>query len=95
MLEQLGIADIALHPASELSLGHRRLVELARALALEPSLLLLDESASGLSESELVRFQRVVTDLCAIGLSVVLVEHNLPLVTGLAPPEFMSLTMDD
>ncbi|MHB8593651.1 MAG: branched-chain amino acid ABC transporter ATP-binding protein/permease [Acidimicrobiales bacterium] len=83
-LRHLGIVDIAHHRASDISLGHRRLVEIARALALQPSVLLLDEPASGLSEIELLRFREVVKDLCSSGLSIVLVEHNLPLVTGLA-----------
>src|SRR3984957_15711859 len=84
LLDHLGIGDIAEHKAADISLGHRRLVEIARALALEPSLLLLDEPASVLGEVELVRFRQVVRGLCAAGLSVILVDHNLPLVKGLA-----------
>lgn len=84
LLVEVGLGDQGERRATELSLGHRRLLELARVLALRPSMLLLDEPASGLSEGDLRQFRRVLKDLCAQGLGIVLVEHNLPLVTDLA-----------
>ena len=68
----------------ELSFGHQRLVEVARALALEPRLLLMDEPASGLNDSETERLAELVLRIAALGVSVLLVEHDMRLVMGLA-----------
>jgi ABC-type branched-subunit amino acid transport system ATPase component len=70
--------------ATELSHGTQRLVEIARAVALEPSLLLLDEPAAGLSVAEADVLTRAVRSLAQSGLSVLLVEHNLPVVFDVA-----------
>ncbi len=72
-----------LHPG-ELSFGHQRLVEVARALALEPRLLLMDEPASGLNDSETERLAELILRIAALGISVLLVEHDMRLVMGLA-----------
>jgi len=89
LLDRVGLADAAHRRASDLSLGHRRMLELARALALEPSVMLLDEPASGLSEAEIVHFRSVVQGLRESGIAVVLVEHNLKLVLDLADVLFV------
>jgi branched-chain amino acid transport system permease protein len=80
ILEALGLRHLAEHPAAELSLGTRRLVELARALATAPSLLLLDEVASGLDSAELTELVAVLRRIREAGTTVVLVEHNFGLV---------------
>ncbi len=69
---------------SVLPFGHQRLVEVARALALEPTLLLMDEPASGLNDSETERLAELVLHICALGTTVLIVEHDMRLVMGLA-----------
>jgi branched-chain amino acid transport system permease protein len=66
--------------ASSLSLGTRRLVEVARALACEPRILLLDEPASGLSESDVLHLGGVLKATAEAGVIVILVEHNFQFV---------------
>lgn len=83
LLEHLGIGDLADTRAEELPTGLARLVELARALAARPRLLLLDEPASGLDETETERFAAVLEDLAVGGLGILLVEHDVPLVMRL------------
>ena len=69
---------------SVLPFGHQRLVEVARALALEPKLLLMDEPASGLNDTETERLAELILRICALGITVLLVEHDMRLVMGLA-----------
>jgi ABC-type branched-subunit amino acid transport system ATPase component/ABC-type branched-subunit amino acid transport system permease subunit len=64
--------------------GTQRLLEIARAVALRPSFVLLDEPAAGLSQAETDRLSEAVRDMAAAGLGVLIVEHNLPVVFGLA-----------
>jgi branched-chain amino acid transport system permease protein len=71
-------------PPSVLPFGHQRLVEVARALALEPTLLLMDEPASGLNDTETERLAELIMRICALGITVLLVEHDMRLVMGLA-----------
>ena len=67
-----------------LSFGHQRLVEIARALALRPKLLLMDEPASGLNDTETERLAELILRIAALGVTVLLVEHDMRLVMGLA-----------
>jgi branched-chain amino acid transport system ATP-binding protein len=80
LLERVGLADVADVRADALSTGKARLVELARALAIRPRVLLLDEPASGLTEDETLQFGRILRELAAEGVAVVLVEHDVALV---------------
>ncbi|HYI60464.1 MAG TPA: ABC transporter ATP-binding protein [Acidimicrobiales bacterium] len=84
LLEHLGLAEVAATRAEELPTGLARLVELARALGTRPRLLLLDEPASGLDETETERFATLLEELAGRGLAVLLVEHDVPLVMRLA-----------
>jgi branched-chain amino acid transport system ATP-binding protein len=84
LLEHLGLGDVATTRAEELSTGVARLVELARALATRPRLVLLDEPASGLDEAETEPFAALLLELAAAGLGVLIVEHDVPLVMRLA-----------
>jgi ABC-type branched-subunit amino acid transport system ATPase component len=69
---------------TELSFGHQRLVEIARALALEPRLLLMDEPASGLNDTETEQLCELILRIAALGITVLLVEHDMRVVMGLA-----------
>ena len=80
LLERVGVAAAAHIRADQLPTGQARLVELARACACRPSVLLLDEPASGLSETETHAFGALLRELAAEGMAVVLVEHDVPLV---------------
>lgn len=80
LLEQVGITGRADSVAADLSTGSARLVEVARALAIQPKVLLLDEPASGLDEDETLRLGRLLRGLVADGLAVFLVEHDMELV---------------
>ncbi len=84
ILNWLGIGHVAKMQATSLPLGTQRLVEIARAVARRPSFLLLDEPASGLSGSEVARLAQVLELLRSVGFSIVLVEHNVGFVMGLA-----------
>jgi ABC-type branched-subunit amino acid transport system ATPase component len=83
-LELVGIAHLADRPAGSLPTGLSRLVELARALCMEPRVLLLDEPASGLSAPETDRLHQVLTRLAGLGLTILLVEHDIELVMALS-----------
>jgi branched-chain amino acid transport system ATP-binding protein len=80
LLERLGISALAGQRSDRLPTGQARLVELARALATEPTVLLLDEPASGQDEQETARFSAVLREVAAEGVAVVLVEHDIHLV---------------
>lgn len=83
LLAKVGIAELADQRADSLSTGSARLVELARALATQPRVLLLDEPASGLDEAETDRFAEILRSLAGEGLGILLVEHDVPLVMRL------------
>lgn len=76
----LDIEHLAGIPASSLSLGNRRLVEVARALCATPGLVLLDEPASGLDENEVRDLENAIRAIRANGATVILVEHNFRLI---------------
>jgi len=79
-LERFQLAADADRPVGDLSFGNRRLVELARALATEPRLLLLDEPASGLNTRETDDLAREIRRIRDSGITVLLVEHDMSLV---------------
>jgi len=83
-LSELGLADVADRPASSLSFGQRRMVELARALATEPRLLLLDEPASGLNTKETDDLARRIQKIRDTGVTILLVEHDMSLVMDIS-----------
>jgi branched-chain amino acid transport system ATP-binding protein/branched-chain amino acid transport system permease protein len=77
LLEALGLADRAGARAGDLPHGHQRMIEIARALMVEPRLLLLDEPAAGLSADELEVLDRLVRNLGGGGVTVLVVEHHI------------------
>lgn len=80
ILARLGLTTLAGTPADALPTGIARLVEVGRALAARPSVLLLDEPAAGQDATETERFATLLRSLAADGLAVVLVEHDMSLV---------------
>lgn len=82
-LARVGLTAVMFHPAGDLSLGSQRLVEIARALAADPALLLLDEPAAGLRHGEKQALAGVLSQLRQQGLSLLLVEHDMDFVMNL------------
>jgi ABC-type branched-subunit amino acid transport system ATPase component len=80
----VGLADLATRQAEALPFGQQRLLELARALALRPRLLLLDEPAAGLNEVETQQLADLIRTLPERGITVLLVEHNMDLMMSVA-----------
>lgn len=79
-LERVGLGDLADGLASSLPYGKRRYLEIARALASKPDLLVLDEPSSGLNDAETEELASVLSSLLADGLSILLIEHDMNLV---------------
>jgi branched-chain amino acid transport system ATP-binding protein len=83
-LEEVGLAGKALYPISKLPLGERKLVGVARAMAMKPKLLMLDEPAGGLAAHEVDQLVKLVYRLRSRGLTIFIVEHNMPFVMSLS-----------
>ncbi len=82
-LEFVGLATLAGVGAGSLAYGQQNRLELARALALEPKLLLLDEPAAGLTQDERSEMRGLIERIHARGVSIALVEHDMRVVMGL------------
>jgi branched-chain amino acid transport system ATP-binding protein len=80
IVELIGLQDVADREVAEIPTGQARVVEVGRALMTQPRLLLLDEPASGQTEQETHAFGRLLRQLAAGGLTVLLVEHDMSLV---------------
>jgi branched-chain amino acid transport system ATP-binding protein len=83
-LELCDLADRAEQPAGALPYGLMKRVEIARALAAKPRLLLLDEPAAGLNDTETLALRELIARIRASGVTVLLVEHNMPLVMNVS-----------
>lgn len=81
-LEVVGLVDARSERPSDLSHGQRKLVAVARALALRPALVLLDEPAAGLDSTETARLGEHLRSLTEHGITVLLVDHDMSLVLG-------------
>ncbi|HEU5143889.1 MAG TPA: branched-chain amino acid ABC transporter ATP-binding protein/permease [Dermatophilaceae bacterium] len=81
-LERVGLGDLAASRASALSYGDQRRLEIARALASDPSLLILDEPAAGMNHVEATRLSELIRSLASDGLTILLIEHNVGMVLG-------------
>ncbi|WP_398466372.1 ABC transporter ATP-binding protein [Tardiphaga sp.] len=81
LLDELRIAHLADIPAGDLSYGDRRRVEIARALASRPRLLLLDEPAAGMNHAEKGRLGELIQQIRTSGITVLLIEHDIDLVS--------------
>ena len=80
LIERIGLTSVVKERVDRLPTGTQRLVELARALATKPRVILLDEPSSGLNESETDDLAELLVELAATGLGILLVEHDMGLV---------------
>lgn len=80
LLEQFQLSDLSKRTADSLSYGERKRLEMARALAMRPRVLLLDEPAAGMNPTELDWLAGTISHLRSTGLGIVLVEHHMKLV---------------
>jgi ABC-type branched-subunit amino acid transport system ATPase component len=83
LLALVGLVEIADEPTDSLPTGLARLVELARAMATTPSVLLLDEPSAGLNPEETTTLGKILVTLASEGMAVLLVEHDMSLVMGI------------
>ena len=83
-LEFVGLAAVARVRADALAYGHRRLLEIARAIVAQPLLLLLDEPAAGLNAREAAELGELIQSIRARGVTTLLVEHHMDLVMGIS-----------
>jgi branched-chain amino acid transport system ATP-binding protein len=84
ILNFVGLAQKALDPASSLTLPDRKRLELARAIASEPKLLLLDEVMAGLNPTEQHEIIDLIRKICATGTTIFIIEHHMRVVMGLS-----------
>lgn len=83
-LRLVGLEHRANDPISKLPLGERKLAGVARALGMRPSLLMLDEPAGGLAGHEVNKLRELIRVLISHGITVLIVEHNMPFVMALS-----------
>jgi branched-chain amino acid transport system ATP-binding protein len=84
LLELLGLSRFADESATNLPMGSQKLLELARAVMAGPRVLLLDEPAAGLNDAETAELARLITAIRHAGTTIVVVEHNMSLIMGIA-----------
>ncbi len=84
LIEMLGIAELAHHDATSLAFGQQRTVEFARALAMEPELLLLDEPAAGLNIYETAEIAEMIRKIRETGITILIIEHDMSLVMDIS-----------
>ena len=84
LLERIGLAGRADEPIGNLPFGQQRMAQIARALAGEPRIILLDEPAAGLTRSEINALDDLVREVAKQGITVLIVEHDVSLIMGLA-----------
>ena len=84
VLEKVGLARLAMRRAGDLTLSERRRLEVARALALQPKIMLLDEVMAGLNPSEIVEMVGIVRTIRDLGVTVLLIEHVMQAVMSLS-----------
>lgn len=89
LLERVGLADQADEFAKNLPYGAQRRLEIARALATEPLLLLLDEPAAGMNPQETLELDQLITSMKNDGLAILLIEHDMKLVMSLSDHIFV------
>jgi branched-chain amino acid transport system permease protein len=84
ILDVVGLTQLAQAPAGSLPYGLQRRVELARALATEPQLILLDEPAAGLNPQETAELGKLIVKISRLGITILMVEHHMDLVMSIS-----------
>ena len=84
LLELVGLERFANFPAGSLAYGQQRLLEIARALASDPKLLLLDEPAAGMNSTEKMELNERIRAMIKMGVTVLIVEHDMAMVMSIA-----------
>lgn len=77
------LSEYATTPAGDLSYGIQRRIEMARALAAEPELLILDEPAAGLNENETIELTQTIRKIKEMGVTIMMIEHDMDMVMSL------------
>jgi branched-chain amino acid transport system permease protein len=83
LLDFVGLREQALTPARDLTYGAQRFLEIARAVARKPQVLILDEPAAGLSHPDIVRQMEIIKRVQGRGVTIILIEHHMDVVSGL------------
>lgn len=83
LMEFFNLTKFALTPVGDLSYGNQRKVEMARALAAKPELLILDEPAAGLNENETIELTNIILKIKEMGLGIMMIEHDMDMVMKL------------
>jgi branched-chain amino acid transport system ATP-binding protein len=89
LLDMIGLGNSRDAAATDLPIGAQKLIEVVRALMANPSLLLLDEPAAGLNDHETAELAVFLRAICDAGTSIMVVEHNMSLVMGVADLVFV------
>ena len=89
LLKRFAMSDFADHPAGGLSYGHQRRVEMMRAVAGGPSVLLLDEPVAGMNEVESGELAQIFLELASGGMGLMLIEHNVRFVAELCSQTYV------
>ena len=84
LLDFVGIAHRANDHAKNLPYGDQRRLEIARALATQPKLLLLDEPAAGMNPAEKIALQQLIRDIRDVGRTILIIEHDMSLIMGIS-----------
>jgi branched-chain amino acid transport system ATP-binding protein len=84
LMEFFNLSQYATTPAGDLSYGVQRRIEMARALAAEPELLILDEPAAGLNENETLELTQTIRKIQAMGVTIMMIEHDMEMVMSLS-----------
>jgi len=83
LMEFFKLSEYATYPAGDLSYGVQRRIEMARALAAEPELLILDEPAAGLNENETIELAQTIREIQKKGVTIMMIEHDMDMVMSL------------
>lgn len=84
VLERLGLGAVASRPAGALPYGVQRRVEIARALMMQPAVMLLDEPVAGMNDREVEELGSLLTEIAADGMALVVIEHHVGFMVNLA-----------
>jgi len=83
LMKFFNLSHLATHPTGDLSYGNQRKVEMARALAANPELLILDEPAAGLNENETKELTEIIRNISKMDIGIMMIEHDMEMVMNL------------